>query len=78
MIAQPHPLQVEVFKTSVDNPKAGFEIVSRLTKFFPTAKINFDLEDCDRILRIEPYDPAVNLSIVVAVVEEFGFEIELL
>jgi hypothetical protein len=28
-------------------------IIQKLLRYFPGNKINFDLEDCDRILRIE-------------------------
>ncbi len=38
---------------------------------FPESKINFDLHDCDKILRVEGGDVAV--SKVIAVVKENGF-----
>lgn len=44
---------VEVFRTNVQDLRISFQIVQRLQLQFPDSSINFDLEDCDRILRIE-------------------------
>ena len=44
---------VEVFKTNVTNRTIADEIVQYLNQHLPNAKINFDLTDCDNILRLE-------------------------
>ena len=44
---------VEVFKTDVCEEEKSLAIVKTLLQYFPDNKINFDLEDCDKILRIE-------------------------
>jgi len=44
---------IEIFKTNVQNNRAANFIISLLQNDFPDCKINFDLEDCDKILRIE-------------------------
>lgn len=44
---------VEVFKTNVNTKKEAFRVLKILAEKFPHLKINFDLRDCDRILRIE-------------------------
>jgi len=44
---------VYVFKTSVKRKKSVRRISSVLDELLPGAKWNFDLEDCDRILRVE-------------------------
>lgn len=46
-------LMIEIFKTSVVSKNHAFEVVSKLQEIFPNAKFNFDLEDCDKILRVE-------------------------
>jgi hypothetical protein len=43
---------VEVFKTDVENCKEAW-LLMVLYKQFPGFTINFDLEDCDRILRVQ-------------------------
>lgn len=44
---------IYVFKTSVKKKKAIKELASKLEHFIPNSKWNFDLEDCDKILRID-------------------------
>lgn len=42
----------EVFKTGVQNQSEAQEIISLLHAQFPGADLNFDLHDCDNILRV--------------------------
>ena len=44
---------VEVFKTNVEDKSAADEIKTELLQIYPTGVIDFDLEDCDKILRVE-------------------------
>lgn len=44
---------VEVFKTNVEEHAAADRLLCLLQQHFPHSRINFDLEDCDKILRIE-------------------------
>jgi hypothetical protein len=44
---------VEVFKTSVAEPVQAEVILATLINSFPNIKTNFDLDDCDRVLRVE-------------------------
>ena len=44
---------VEVFKTNVRQKRQARVLLNILAKQFPRFKINFDLEDCDKILRVE-------------------------
>lgn len=46
-------MMVEVFKTNVTDIEIANKIVSDLNIHLPESKINFDLTDCDNILRIE-------------------------
>lgn len=47
---------VEVFKTDVKWQKQAKMLHAVLLRQFPFIQINFDLSDCDRILRIEGND----------------------
>ncbi len=42
-----------VFKTSVKNKTQAKKLKPHIDKLLPNAKWNFDLEDCDKILRID-------------------------
>ena len=44
---------VEVFITNVQSKKQVDQLLSILLQKHPAFKINFDLDDCDRILRVE-------------------------
>ncbi len=44
---------VEVFKTNVYEEERSKALLQKLLVHFPNNKINFDLEDCDKILRVE-------------------------
>ncbi|MGN6638131.1 MAG: methyltransferase type 11 [Mucilaginibacter sp.] len=46
-------MTVEVFKTNVRYKRQAKMLLEVLSTSFPRFKINFDLEDCDKILRIE-------------------------
>jgi hypothetical protein len=44
---------VEIFKTSIGSRQAAVVILHSLQHAFPDYKMNFDLDDCDKILRVE-------------------------
>ncbi|GAB2801744.1 hypothetical protein GCM10027275_54850 [Rhabdobacter roseus] len=56
---------VEVFKTNVRQRRQAARILTVLTRQFPGYQLHFDLEDCDRILRVEgqevPPEPIMEL-----------------
>ena len=63
---------VEVFKTNVRKTRESKQLVRRLLEQFPESRINFDLEDCDKILRIEA--PHVEVEKTIGFMKEEGFE----
>lgn len=44
---------VEVFKTNIEDPLRAKWLVSKIDETFSSYKANFDLDDCDNILRVE-------------------------
>mgnify|MGYP001545506339 CR=1 FL=1 len=46
-------ISVEVFKTNVREMYQAHALLDLLQQYFPGSRINFDLEDCDNILRVE-------------------------
>ena len=67
---------IEVFKTNVQKKTQSKMILSILSKTFPSFKINFDLSDCDKVLRVEG-DNIEALSIMI-LLKENGFKCEIL
>lgn len=65
-------LAVEVFKTNVQTEKEAQVIVADLQDYFPGHSINFDLEDCDRILRVE--GKGVDVERVLSLFINYGLE----
>jgi len=43
---------VEVFRTNIEDEIVANAVARELGSLFPGALINFDLDDCDRILRV--------------------------
>lgn len=62
---------VEVFKTNVQEQCQADKLAGVLLRHFPDCRINFDLEDCDKVLRVE----GKNLVTVklMTLVQEHGF-----
>lgn len=67
---------VEVFRTNVNCQEEARMIIRLLLKNFPASCINFDLEDCDRILRIE--DQFVSPEKTIALMQGYGFSCNVL
>ncbi|MFI5452663.1 hypothetical protein ACHMWN_10950 [Pedobacter sp. UC225_61] len=69
---------VEVFKTDVANCEDAKWLIAQLHENFNDHLANFDLEDCDLILRIECPNGSVNAESIIKFLKERGFEAEVL
>ena len=67
---------VEVFKTNVGKKAESKRLLGILSEAFPSYKINFDLSDCDKVLRIE--GEKIRIQRIVMLVKENGFKCEAL
>lgn len=47
---------IEVFRTNVEQSSQAEWLIEILHERFPHSDISFDLEDCDRILRVASHD----------------------
>lgn len=68
---------IEVFKTDVRNVYQASQIQERIEEVFPHFCINFDLDDCDRILRIKS-PIAINPADIILIGKEFHVDMEVL
>ena len=57
--------KIEVFATNIQNELEGASIMKELHVEYPDLKVDVDLEDIDRVLRIEGY---FNLDIVMKII----------
>jgi hypothetical protein len=46
-------MTVEVFKTNVNEIETSEQLIQQVLNHYPHSRVNFDMEDCDRILRVE-------------------------
>jgi hypothetical protein len=69
---------VEVFKTNVEDPGQAIMLIDQIHKSFRHYKANFDLEDCDKILRVKSLSGYIQPSSLINLLRGFGFEAEVL
>jgi hypothetical protein len=67
---------VEVFKTNVQKKAQSKMLLCMLSEAFPSIKINFDLSDCDKVLRVEGDN--METSRIMILVKQHGFQCEVL
>ena len=69
---------VEVFKTNIEDPLRAKWLVSKIDETFSSYKANFDLDDCDNILRVECCKGLVESKILISFLEKYGCAAEVL
>jgi len=67
---------VEIFKTDVYDVMQAEQIVSLLNQHFPAFMINFDLHDCDKILRVK--GESIPVDEIVDIVSSNGYHCSVL
>jgi hypothetical protein len=67
---------VEVFKTNVQKKKQSQKLLTALREAFPSSKVNIDLTDCDKVLRIE--GEQLESPSIMILVKKHGFKCEAL
>ncbi|WP_163410837.1 hypothetical protein [Flavobacterium ajazii] len=67
---------IEVFKTNVQETEQSQMIVKKLLEHFPDSTINFDLEDCDKILRV--YALSICSHTIIEILRSHGYHCEVL
>ena len=67
---------VEIFKTNVQKKAQRKILLCILSEAFPSAKINIDLSDCDKVLRVEGDN--IEVLRIMLLVKENGFKCEII
>lgn len=69
---------VEVFSSNVQTEEWADMLMGQLKRAYPAYLIDFDLEDCDNILRVESHHDRIDVTGIRQVVKDFGFSVEVL
>ncbi|TGE20554.1 hypothetical protein E5K00_21405 [Hymenobacter aquaticus] len=69
---------VEVFKTNVRARRHAQRLLTQIHETFARYRANFDLEDCDKILRIEARSGGVQAAELIDLLHLAGFQAEVL
>ncbi len=67
---------VEVFKTDMNDRILADHIIYNLSRLIPNSSISFDLEDCDKVLRIEA--TSISVSTVIEELQKKGIMCEIM
>lgn len=65
---------VKIFKTNVRNDKDAAKIATALITQYPLYKINFDLEDCDNILRVEVDQFEIETDTIIKIMVAWDYD----
>lgn len=63
---------VEIFKTNVSELSEAEKVIALLQLHFPSYTINFDLHDCDKILRVK--GESILINEIEQLVSNTGFQ----
>jgi len=67
---------VQVFKTDVQDQQVAGNIILFLQRNFSHCRINFDLDDCDKILRIESMQGSLEEAKIQLLIARYGYHCE--
>lgn len=69
---------IEIFKTNVEEDLQAAWLISLIHRHFPGHEANFDLQDCDKILRVKSVTNSIDSSRLIHFVAMHGIQAELL
>ncbi len=69
---------VEIFKTNVKSKRLAGKVLKSLQSHLPAFHFNFDLDDCDRILRVQTNGCPVECIKIIQIVKGHEIDISLL
>ena len=64
---------VIVFKTNVEDQCVAHQIILFLQQIFTQSRVNFDLDDCDRVLRVESRQESIEEAEIQLLVARWGY-----
>ncbi|WP_419698204.1 hypothetical protein [Mucilaginibacter sp. NFX135] len=71
-------MNVEVFKTDVNTRRYANKLLNQIHKTFKQYNANFDLDDCDKILRIQCNEDIIKSGTLISFLQVNGCFAEVL
>lgn len=69
-------MNIAVYKTDIDTKEAAEPIISSIQHQIGECEVNFDLEDCDKVLRVVSLNGPVDKSTLENIFKRFGHRTE--
>lgn len=69
---------IEIFRTNIIRQKDANKILTKIHSAFPGYEANFDLGDCDHILRIKSRETMICQATIISLIGSLGFFSEVL
>lgn len=69
---------VWVYKTDVDEHSKAKTILDEIYQIFPDSDLSFDLDDCDKVLRVEHSDGSIDEEKILQIVKNKNIQIDTL
>jgi hypothetical protein len=71
-------IMVEVFRTTVTDRDLAAELIRKIENTFDSYSAHFDLDDCDKILRISTPSGKVEAPLLISLLKNAGVQAEVL
>jgi hypothetical protein len=71
-------MAIEVFKTNLTKREHATMLIAAIAKMDGDYIANFDLDDCDKILRIKNKSGVIHSSSIIELLKDYGFIAEIL
>jgi hypothetical protein len=69
---------VEVFKTNISKRQQANQIINWIGQSFPAYRASFDLEDCDKVLRVTSASVEICPLSIISFLQSLGHHAEVL
>jgi predicted alpha/beta hydrolase family esterase len=70
--------EIEVFKTDVNDAVWARMLKDKIAKVFAEYEVHFDLEDCDKVMRVKSTTHPIQRIMLINLLKDFGFQAEVM
>ena len=71
-------VEIEVFKTNVNDARQAQRLAGIIDESSPGYEVNFDLDDCDKILRVKCHASTIDSGRIIELLKGEGYSAEIL